>query len=199
MGIQMQRKAGPTGGDDPLVDLVSGIATGDERAFAEFYRCTAPRVFLTAWTWLRCREDAEEVVCDVYLHAWQSSRDYDVTRGSVTGWLAMMARNRSIDRLRQRRRSVSLDDERHEILATSLIASQANAESAELWSHANTMLREVLQTLSASRRQLLELAYFHHLSHEEIARSLDMPLGTVKSHLRRTLKMLQATFSSDER
>jgi RNA polymerase sigma-70 factor, ECF subfamily len=181
-----------------LADLVNAIVFRDERAFAELCRHTSARVYFIAWAWLRSREDAEEVVCDVHLHVWQCARAYDAARGSVMGWLAVITRNRAIDRLRQRRHVVSLDDERHQALAASLVGVQADAEYHWRRDYANTVLHRALLDLPEERRQLLELAFFDHLSHGAIARSLSMPLGTVKSHLRRTLQLLQTVLTRDE-
>jgi RNA polymerase sigma-70 factor (ECF subfamily) len=183
---------------DPLADYMAAIICRDERAFAELCRHTTARVYFIAWAWLRSREDAEEVVCDVHLHAWRFPHVYDAARGSVMGWLAVITRNRSIDRLRLRRHVVSLDDERHHALAATLLETQFDAEHQWRRDQACLMLHRALRELPEARRQLLQLAFFDHLSHGDIARSLSMPLGTVKSHLRRALQTLHSVLTLDE-
>jgi RNA polymerase sigma-70 factor (ECF subfamily) len=173
-----------------LVDLVRGMAAGDRTALSHIYAQTVAQVFAIARGMLRSKEDAEEVVCDVYIYAWQRAGNYDASRGSVVAWLAVMARNRAVDRLRQRRNIVSLSDDRHDTLAAA--ASDAlDPEQMLARFQSGGAVHRALQTLSPQRRHLLGLAFFHGLSHQEIADAVGMPLGTVKSHVRRALAALQ--------
>ena len=105
-------------------------------------------------------------------------------------WLVVMARNRAVDRLRQRRDALSLDDERHAALAASLLGEALGPEQALAEFQSGTAVHRALLCLSAQRRHLLGLAFFQGLSHQEIADATRMPLGTVKSHLRRALTAL---------
>jgi len=106
-------------------------------------------------------------------------------------WLTVMARNRAIDRLRQRRQSLSLDDERHEALCASLVTEAPSAEYLLNQSQSGAALHGALCTLSGQRRRLVGLAFFDGLSHQEIAAAEGLPLGTVKSHVRRALATLK--------
>lgn len=106
-------------------------------------------------------------------------------------WLTVMARNRSIDRLRQRRQSLSLDDERHEALSASLVTEVPSAEYLLNQFQSGAAVHGALCTLSGQRRRLLGLAFFDGLSHQEIAAAEGLPLGTVKSHVRRALATLK--------
>jgi RNA polymerase sigma-70 factor (ECF subfamily) len=174
-----------------LEDLVRAMAGGDSAALSGVYEQTVAQVFAIALRLLRCKEDAEEVVCDVYTHAWQRAKTYDCGRGTVMAWLAVMARNRAVDRLRQRRDVLSLDDDRHGGLAESLVAEALGPEQVLAQIQSGSAVRRALQSQSPQRRVLLGLAFFQGLSHQEIADATGMPLGTVKSHLRRTLAALQ--------
>jgi RNA polymerase sigma factor (sigma-70 family) len=147
---------------------------------------------------LRCKEDAEEVVCDVYTCAWQRAKTYDSSRGTVMAWLAVMTRNRAVDRVRQRRDSLSLDDERHEALAASLAGQTLGPEEVLTQFQSGSAVHRALRSLSAQRRYLLGLAFFRGLSHQEIADTTRLPLGTVKSHLRRALAALQGELAADQ-
>jgi len=174
-----------------LEELVRAMAHGDRTALSRVYEQTVAQVFAIARSVLRCKEDAEEVVCDVYISAWQRANTYDVSRGSVMAWLVVMARNRAVDRLRQRRDALSLDDERHAALAASLLGEALGPEQVLAEFQSGTAVHRALLCLSAQRRHLLGLAFFQGLSHREIADATRMPLGTVKSHLRRALTALQ--------
>jgi RNA polymerase sigma-70 factor, ECF subfamily len=174
-----------------LEDLVHDMAGGDAAALSRVYEQTVAQVFAIARAMLRCKEDAEEVVCDVYTHAWQRAATYDSSRGTVMAWLAVMARNRAVDRLRQRRDALSLDDDRHGALAASLVGEALGPEQVLTQFQSGSAVHRALHSLSAQRRVLLGLAFFQGLSHQEIADATGMPLGTVKSHLRRALAALQ--------
>jgi RNA polymerase sigma-70 factor (ECF subfamily) len=180
----------------PLEDLVRDMAGGDAAALSCVYEQTVAQIFAIARGMLRCKEDAEEVVCDVYTHAWQRAKTYDSSRGTVMAWLAVMARNRAVDRLRQRRDALSLDDDRHGALAASLAGETLGPEQVLSQFQSGSAVHRALECLSAQRRVLLGLAFFQGLSHQEIADATGLPLGTVKSHLRRALAALQGELTA---
>jgi RNA polymerase sigma-70 factor (ECF subfamily) len=182
-----------------LRDLVKAMAEGDEDALSNVYELTVARVYGTARAILRSKEDAEEVVCDVFAYAWQHASAYDHTRGSVPAWLAIIAKSRAIDRARQQRGDhVSLDETRHQTLAGSLIDEGVDLESMLYQMQAGCALHVALQSLTPRRRQLIDLAFFQGLSHQELADTIGMRLGTVKSHLRRALATLQDRLAAEE-
>ena len=176
---------------DALECLVRSMAAGDQTALPSIYRETVTQVFAIARGLLRSKEDAEEVVCDVYIHAWRRAGSFDARRGSVMGWLAVMARNRAIDRLRQRRALVSLDDERNDCMVSSMPSEALDPEQMLARLQSGSAVHRALESLTPQRRHLLGLAFFHGLSHQEIADTVGLPLGTVKSHVRRALAALQ--------
>ena len=138
---------------------------------------------------MRRVEDAEEVVCATYAHAWANAGRYDSERATVTGWLLMLCRSRALDVLRQRRaRAGRMQDLPLEDLP------DEGAQPDDLLSLLQTESRvhAALASLSAERRELVSLAFLEGLSHGEIAQRTGLPLGTVKSHLRRALLQLRA-------
>jgi RNA polymerase sigma-70 factor (ECF subfamily) len=181
-----------------LEDLVQAMADGDPAALSRVYEQTVGQVYAISRGVLRCNEDAEEVVCDVYTCAWQRAHTYDSSRGSVMAWLAVMTRNRALDRLRQRRASSSLNDERNEALADALVGETPGPEEMLSKFQSGGAVHRALRCLSPQRRYLLGLAFFRGLSHQEISAATRMPLGTVKSHLRRALAALRGELSADE-
>jgi RNA polymerase sigma-70 factor, ECF subfamily len=181
---------------NPLESLVHAMARGEHAAFSSLYRQTVTQIFAIARCLLRSKEDAEEVVCDVYTYAWRRAHAYDSARGSVMAWLSVMTRNRAVDRLRQRRATVSLDDARHDELHKSLAADVLGPDQILAQFQSGSALHRALSTLSAQRRHLIGLAFFQGLTHEEIAAVVGMPLGTVKSHVRRALAVLQGELSA---
>jgi RNA polymerase sigma-70 factor (ECF subfamily) len=181
-----------------LEELVRAMAAGDRGALSGVYEQTVAQVYAISRRMLRCKEDAEEVVCDVYTNAWQRAATYDSSRGTVMAWLAVMARNRAVDRLRQRRESLSLDDHRHGTLAAALMGEALGPDQLLAQFQSGTAVHRALLSLTPQRRQLLGLAFFQGLSHQEIVLATGMPLGTVKSHLRRALAALQSELILDE-
>ena len=158
-GYRVQPTGKNANNDGLLVSLVQRMGKGDRVAFSRVYEKTVARVFGVCHVVLRSKEDTEEVVCDVFTYAWHHATTYDASRGSVLAWLAVMARNRAIDCYRRRRDIISLDDDRHEVLRSSLtsvdigpehLLSRVQAGSATL----------ALESLSSDRRRLLDLAFF---------------------------------------
>jgi RNA polymerase sigma-70 factor (ECF subfamily) len=181
-----------------MVDLVQAMGHGDQVALSNVYEQTVAQVFAIARAILGSKEDAEEVVCDVYAYAWQHAPAYDESRGSVAAWLAIIAKSRAIDRRRRQRDAVSLDESRREGLAASLIDERFDPERMLYQIQARCALHIALESLPPRRRQLIDLAFFQGLSHQEIADAIGMRLGTVKSHLRRALAALQDRLAADE-
>jgi RNA polymerase sigma factor (sigma-70 family) len=173
------------------------MARGEQAAFSTLYKQTVAQVFAIARSMLRNQEDAEEIVCDVYTFAWQRAHAYDFTRGSVMAWLSVMTRNRAVDRLRQRRVTISLDDERQDELSKSLVSETLGPDQILAQFQSGSAVHRALSVLSEQRRRLIGLAFFQGLTHEEIALVVGMPLGTVKSHVRRALAVLQGELSAE--
>jgi RNA polymerase sigma-70 factor (ECF subfamily) len=157
-------------------------------ALEALYEATCMRLFALAGAILRSREDAEEVVCDCYTQAWNDAGRYDPSRATVQGWLTMLCRSRALDRLRQRR---------HQHLSVGLDAADSVAdpgpEPADLLSllEEGSRVRAALAALPEDRRELVALAFLRGLSHQQIAELKGLPLGTVKSHVRRSLLQLR--------
>jgi RNA polymerase sigma-70 factor (ECF subfamily) len=129
--------------------------------------------------------DANEVAQDVFVAAWRSQSSYDPSRGSLGGWLIAIARNKAIDHLRRQGRQPSIDSGEDS-------ASLAGVRADEVGMIADRMLlTEALNELAPRARRVVELAFFHDLTHEQIAEKTHLPLGTVKSDVRRSLPTLQ--------
>jgi RNA polymerase sigma-70 factor (ECF subfamily) len=174
-----------------LLPLVQAIAHDETAGLASLYDATVGKVVAVARAVLHNVEDAEEVTCDVYMQVWRTARDFDATQGSVLGWLLTIARNRSIDMLRQR-----------ECRQRALVTDQAPKETADERVLGNPedllglfqsgmVLHRVLAALTPLRRELVGMAFFRGLSHAEIAAEIGLPVGTVKSHIRRALDALR--------
>lgn len=165
-------------------DLVARIARGDEDALSRLYDRYARLLFSLILGIVNDQRDAEEVLQDVFLQVWRQARTFDSSRGSAYRWLVTLARSRAIDRLRSKYFALhrrEADSEDPEDVHSSARATQLDAvvilERSE-------SVRRLLDRIAPEQRAALELGYFQGCSQSEIARRLDLPLGTVKSRMR---------------
>ncbi|MDW8241161.1 MAG: sigma-70 family RNA polymerase sigma factor [Acidobacteriota bacterium] len=165
------------------------IAAGDQVALGQLYDGTSRFVYGLALRILGDPGEAEEVTLDVYEQVWRQAGDYSLQRGTPLVWLTMLTRSRAIDRLRvakrQRHREESLDEAHY---FTSTLASP---EEDALTVERRQLVQEALRSLNPDQRQAVELAYFHGMSHAEIAQYLGEPLGTVKTRIRSGMMKLR--------
>lgn len=162
------------------------IQAGSEPALEQFYAGTVDRVYALAARILGRGPDAEEITEDVYLYVWTNAERYDAGLGRPLSWLLTLVRSRAIDRWRYNARQKRLGE---------ALASEPQAEALEPGLDVlfgQTRLHRCLAALPQVQRQVLALAYFRGMSHSEIAAELQMSLGTVKTHIRRTLVSLRA-------
>lgn len=177
--------APPAGSSDPEVGaLVLACAAGDRAAFRTLYARVSRLVFGTALAVLRSRELAEDATQDIFLALWRRAGDYDPARGSALAWIAVVARNRALDRLRaERARGFVETRETLPDLPEEGLPAVSVPESIAI--------RRTLAGLRPEHRRALLLAYVNGYTCTEIADILGVPLGTAKSWLRRGLGALK--------
>ena len=170
-----------------LADLLSRSALGDRAAFADLYSSTRAKLFAVSLRIVRERALAEEALQDSFVSIWHHASDYARAKGAPTTWMAAIVRNRSLDLVRRTREAPDVDD----ALAAQLVDETA-APSLEAQAHADAhALQRCLAELDPEQRQSIALAFFHGLTHSELAAHLGRPLGTVKTHVRRGLLKLR--------
>jgi RNA polymerase sigma-70 factor, ECF subfamily len=170
-----------------LAELLSRSALGDRKAFAELYGATKSKLFGVSLRIVRERHLAEEVLQDCFVSIWNHAADYAQAKSAPTTWMTAIVRNRSLDVVRRTREEPDVDDE----LAANLVdEGAAPPREAQERAEAHS-LRQCLEELDAEQRQTIALAFFHGLSHSELAEHLRRPLGTVKTHVRRGLVKLK--------
>src|SRR5712691_201685 len=170
------------------VELLHAVARGDEGALARLYDQYRVILFGLLVRILNSREEAEDILQEVFLQVWRRAADFDEKRGRPFTWLLTLARSRAIDRLRlltARQR-----------LATSAAQDQPEAVSDALSdtikSGQKEIVRRALAELPEEQRHTLMLAYFEGLTQSEIAARLKAPLGTIKTRMRTGMIKLRA-------
>jgi RNA polymerase sigma-70 factor (ECF subfamily) len=197
-------------GDAVLLNLVSRIAQRDQKALTELYRALIGRVYSVALRVVRDPPTAEEVAEDTFWQIWRQATRFDPARGTALAWIMTVARSRALDALRARERAMAntvLVDTRAAALEADSGAEGATSfDAAENLDAARTrdprelvsalqesdLLRLSLSRLEPTSRQLVDLAFFAGLTHDEIVTQTGMPLGTVKSRIRRALGSLRS-------
>jgi RNA polymerase sigma-70 factor (ECF subfamily) len=174
--------------------LMSAIAAGDPSALRDLYDRHAGQVLALCLRILRDRAEAEEALGDVFLELWEKAERFRESRGAPLSYLMTVARSRAIDRLRRRQRTGVFVDS-HPSLEAVAPAAQAAADAGPYLdlaaSEQKAKIRRALAGLSAAERRAVELSFFDGLSHGEIAKTLQEPLGTVKSRIRQGLLRLR--------
>ena len=175
-----------------LEALLARCAAGDRTALETLYARVAPILLAVLTRILKRRDAAEDALQDVFVSVWQRARQFDPIRGRPLAWLVSMARYRAIDLQRATRPALALSE------VSTLepqLQWQGPAEGGELLGTGALLLR-CLEQIAAPQRRCLLLAYQDGLTHSEIAHTVNEPLGTVKSWVRRSLLALRRCLES---
>ncbi len=181
--------------EEQQAQLLSRIAAQDRSALAEFYDQTAPGLFAFALRMLGNRQDAEEVIQDVFVQVWTKARTFNPALGLAFSWVVGIARNRCIDRLRARQRRARAAAELERDVQVEEAANRTADEKITTHDELGA-LRSAMGSLPADQRQAIEMAFFGGLSHQEVAQALHQPLGTIKARIRRGMLKLRQSVQS---
>jgi len=160
--------------------LIDQVKQGDKTAFKEIYSRFSQVVYNLALRMLRDKEDAEEVVQEIFLQVWNKAYSYDSERGAVSTWILNIARSRSIDKLRTvvyRDRNTEIDEEK-------VNSNDDLSRIIEDREESKNVIRQALDSLPEKQRIAIEMVYFEGLTHLETAEKLDEPVGTIKTRIR---------------
>ena len=171
--------------------LVAGFRAGDDAALRDAYARWGPLVFRLALRSLGDRSDAEDVTQQVFLSAWRGRAGFDPARSALGAWIVGITRHRIADSHEARSRRQRLGD----TLAAEAVTSPP-VQDDDLAERA--MVAEELERLEPVPQRVMRLAFFDQLSHTEIAETLDLPVGTVKSHIRRSLMRMRTRWEVDD-
>jgi len=170
-----------------LVQLLARTALADRAAFEQLYNATRSKLFAVSLRIVRERFLAEEVLQDSFVSIWNHASEYARAKSAPLTWMTAIVRNRSLDVVRRTREEPDIDD----VLTAALVDEAAAPErDAQARSDAHHV-RACLEELEPEQRQSIALAFFHGLSHSELAEHIGRPLGTVKTHIRRGLMRMR--------
>jgi RNA polymerase sigma factor (sigma-70 family) len=175
--------------DEPLAleRLLLQTGQGDARAFEELYARMSSRLFAVCLRMLRDRSEAEEVLQEVFVTVWRRAGDFDSVLAAASTWLVTLARNKAIDRLRRHRARVPLQSGEFATLADERAGPPADAEASQEYAR----LRRCLEGLRPEDRDSVREAFFSGATYKELAERCQVPLGTMKSRIRRALAQLR--------
>lgn len=172
--------------------LLARVVKGDQQAFSQLYDHSSTLLFTLAVRILGSREEAAELLQDVYLEVWRKVSRYDVGRGTPVAWLVTLTKSRAIDRLRAR---ASRGYQATNLPEVGTAAEVADPGPSPFDTQADQELRTAVGAavagLPQAQQQAIELAYYEGLSHTEIASRLNQPLGTVKTRIKLGMSKLR--------
>lgn len=173
-------------------NMLARVLKGDQQAFSQLYDHSSTLLFTLALRILGNREEAVELLQDVYWEVWRKVSRYDVGRGTPVAWLITLTKSRAIDRLRAR---ASRGYQATNSLEAGAAAEVADPGPSPYETQADQELRAAVEAavagLPQAQQQAIELAYYEGLSHAEIASRLNQPLGTVKTRIKLGMSRLR--------
>lgn len=186
----------PDAHDLQLINLIKRVAAHDDEAFKLLYDQTASRLFGLALRICANREWAEDALQDAFVQVWKTSAEYQKTLSPPLAWLGLIVRSRALDQLRRRKAEREhLSDEWDEEKAPDMEDTAQDPQDLSTANELATALHQCLTRLDKKQREAVSLAYLRDLSHSELALELGLPLGTVKSWIRRGLEQLRDCMS----
>jgi len=177
---------------EELNRLLQQAGRSDQQAFAELYRRTSSKLFGVCLRMLHDRGAAEEVLQEIYITVWNRAASFDAAKASAITWLTTLSRNKAIDRLRQHREELP-DDPR---TLDEAVDEQPSPAAQAQTSQEHRRLTDCLDALEPQQRSSVREAFFSGATYNELATRCQVPLGTMKSWIRRSLMQLRTCLDS---
>jgi RNA polymerase sigma factor (sigma-70 family) len=184
--------------DTHLIALLEKIAQRDQAALRALYDLTSGRLYGLALRVVTRSEWAEDVIQDAFIAVWRNAPDYRHSLSPPMAWMGMLVRSRALDLLRRQKtqrdesKTIELDSEMSDVLE----GDSNDPLHDAMISQEAFLLKQCLGRLETKQRQVISLAYLRDLSHSDLASSLGLPLGTVKTWIRRGLQQLRVCMSN---
>jgi RNA polymerase sigma-70 factor (ECF subfamily) len=174
--------------DEWLRELLQGCARREESAFTDLYHGSSKILYAALYRLLRREALAQECLQEAYLKIWYRAAEYKSQEAAPLTWMSTIARNQAIDMLRRQKREVIEADSKE---MAEEVDKDASPEDHVLARSDEVVLGFCINQLKSDQRQLFVLAYYKGLSHTELAEQTNLPIGTVKTWMRRGLADLK--------
>jgi RNA polymerase sigma-70 factor (ECF subfamily) len=176
-----------------LNDLIASVALGNQKAFSKLYSLTAPKLLAVILRILKNKESAEEILQEGFVRVWYHAGSYRASASAPMTWMTTIMRNAALDVVRRKSNEQPLEeDEDFDIFISNGPTPVENALNKS-----NTAaLENCLQQLPATYRQTIVLAFYHGMSHMELATHLTQPIGTIKTWTRRGMERIKGCLES---
>jgi RNA polymerase sigma-70 factor (ECF subfamily) len=179
--------------NDDLARLLADCALGNRDAFSKLYNATKSKLFAVSLRIVRERHVAEEVLQDAFVSIWNNAGNYAISKSAPMTWMTTIVRNRSLDIVRRPLVEVADEDD---FFALNMVDPAPQAAEGLAARRDEAQIERCMKGLDSEQSQSIALAFFHGLSHSEVANHLGRPLGTVKTHIRRGLLKLKGCLES---
>jgi RNA polymerase sigma factor (sigma-70 family) len=190
----------PSPDPQQLKECLAAAGKRDAAAFRRLYDASSAKLFGFALRILNKRELAEEVLQESFVAIWNNAANYQSHLAAPMTWMATIVRNKAFDHLRRTDSAVEIDAEQFdaEVMNALQDPQRTPIDALQLSGDAKA-LAWCMSALEGAHRQVVALAYYHDLSHSEVASQLSLPIGTVKTWIRRSLEKLRTCLARGER
>ncbi len=185
-GIQAAMNGRATMDREELAGILQSVGRGDRDAFARLYRRTSAKLYGICLRLLGHEGEAEDVLQDLYVTVWEKADRFDPDRASPITWLSVLARNKSIDRLRRRSLNSGPIEDAAEVADDSPLPFELVRQKQD-----SGRLSDCLDQLDERPRAMIRAAFLDGATYAELAEREGVPLGTMKSWIRRAMKRLR--------
>lgn len=176
-----------------LLQIFHALAEGDRQAMRLLYTRTSRELYSLCFSFIQNREASEDVLHEVYLKVWNRAATYDRTKGTPMAWLTRIARNSAIDWIRAQKRRPTTGDDR-----LIFVADQSEtAEEMLIRVEQSENARQQVENLASVDADLIRSAYLRGMTYSEVANETGLPLGTVKTRIRRGLRIMRERMTHD--
>ncbi len=181
-----------------LNKLLAEAAQKNQAAFQELYQEASPKLLALSLRLMNYdKEAAEEVLQEAFIKIWNKADKFDIEKGSALAWMGTIVRNQSFDRLRSYKSRPELVEE-GDYETIEYTANEHQPEQQNFYKQQLAVFKEMLDQLPTQQKEVVTQSLVHGYSHSEIAENMHLPLGTVKSWLRRNLTEIQKVMADKE-